>query len=170
MIPDSKALNFEKELSQISVWIKKNIIIYIICIYNSHGNALYVYYNHEPIRSIRVLSRMLPRRPHVPSLIFLVESWTEGGATNFTVSLHDTPTPPILPDTHMCTRSSSISVSSTWTRVSGPREKGQRNEEVHHSQVSGRLLRRADEGDEEWGGGCFFLYDCPHLLCVTSFH
>lgn len=86
--------------------------------------------------------------------------------TNFTMSLHDTPLPhPILPDTHMCTRSSSVSVSSTWTRVSGPREKGQRNEEVHHSQVSGRLLRRADEGDEEYmmGGGM-----TVNIFCVSQ--
>lgn len=33
--------------------------------------------------------------------------------------------------------------------MSGPGERGQRDGGVHHSQVSEKLLRRADEGDEE---------------------
>lgn len=33
--------------------------------------------------------------------------------------------------------------------MSGPGERGQRDEGVHHSQVSQKLLRRADEGNEE---------------------
>lgn len=75
--------------------------------------------------------------------------------------------PPPSPNTHTCTTSSSVSVSSTWARVSGPRGKGQRHEEVHHSQVSGRLLRRADEGAEGW---CWCWRGGPRLLCVSSCH
>lgn len=76
--------------------------------------------------------------------------------TNFTVSLHDTPAhhPHWHPHMHThCKISSSVSVSSTWTRAGGrvtsPKEKGQRIEGVHHSEVSELLFRRADEREKK---------------------
>lgn len=75
--------------------------------------------------------------------------------TNFIVSLHDTPAhhPHWYPcmRTH-CKISSSVSVASTWKSSEGwktsPKEKGQRIE-VHHSEVTELLFKRADEGERK---------------------
>lgn len=56
--------------------------------------------------------------------------------------------------------------------MTSPKEKGQRNEGVHHSEVSEPLYRRADEGErkeERMGGRKEWRKRRGSVLCLSGY-